>query len=378
VAPPFSRDPTAEALSRYRVALLSGASTEELARLAQGLDPELVAAERWSLTVGRQARPRPDPQFVRRFRRELVQAAAAPGATPPTLTPSLSPQASLDDRRAAPVSREEPARLRPRWGWGQLAAAAVLIFLLVGAILLLRYVAIGRPPTQLAVVGEPTSERLVDATVEGAPNMQTPLAVERWRFQPGGTLSIPAVDGPQWIVAETGPIVATVDGGGQTLAADQSLVIPAGHSLALRNSGLAETDLLRGVATTGFALEEYDRALVRKETALDTAAHESLPPGRSHIVFDRLTIPPGTVLMTEAATGQDWFAVSSGRLGLTLIGDALPRGWTSGQEHELPVGEPVPLLVPGTHITLHNLGEDPLVVLRLGVTPEPASPTATG
>ena len=82
------------------------------------------------------------------------------------------------------------------------------------------------------------------------------------------------------------------------------------------------------MAAQGFSLEEYDRGLVTKENALDTQAHESLPPGTSlRVVFDRLSIPPGKTMRAEAATGQDWFAIVTGQLGLTLIGDALPQGW---------------------------------------------------
>jgi quercetin dioxygenase-like cupin family protein len=384
VAPPSSRDPTAEALSRYREALLVGAPAEELSRLAAGLDPGLVATVRWSFTAGRHARPQPDPQFVCDLRRELVQAASASGVTPPSLVVSPQrPPVSLDERgtalsaRSAPEEPSPPLVWRPRWNWGQMAAAAVLVFILIGAVLLVRSIGVGRPPTELATTGAPTIETLVDATVNGAADSSTPLAVERWRFQPGATLSIPALDGPQWIVAETGPIVATVDGAGETLAPGKSRVIPAGHTLALRNAGLAETAVLRGVANIGFALEDYDRALVRKETALDTAAHEALPPGPSHIIFDRLTIPPGTTLMTEAATGQDWFSVSNGQLGLTLIGDALPAGWTSGRERELQPGEDVPRLNPGTHMTLHNTGDDPLELFRLRVSPLPVTGSPT-
>ena len=66
-------DPEAEALSRYREALAAGATEGELARGEAGLDPDLAATVRWSMTRGRQERPQPDPAFVRDLRRELVQ-----------------------------------------------------------------------------------------------------------------------------------------------------------------------------------------------------------------------------------------------------------------------------------------------------------------
>jgi hypothetical protein len=130
------------------------------------------------------------------------------------------------------------------------------------------------------------------------------------------------------------------------------------------------------VAAASFSLEDYDRAVISKESALDTEAHEALPPGQSHIVFDRLTIPPGTLMTAEAATGQDWFDIVTGQLGLTLIGDVLPQGWESGRERELTADDTVPILVPGTRVTMRNVGDDPLVLLRLRVSSLPAGAAA--
>ena len=106
----------------------------------------------------------------------------------------------------------------------------------------------------------------------------------------------------------------------------------------IRNSGDGAASALRGVAAAGFALEEYDRTAITKATALDTKAHESLPPGPSRIVFERLTLVAGTTLLLEPASGQDWLAVASGTLGLTLLGDGLPLGWESGRSGRSPPG----------------------------------------
>ena len=146
----------------------------------------------------------------------------------------------------------------------------------------------------------------------------------------------------------------------------------------MRNAGLTEGAIYRGVAATGFSLEEYDRGQITPEVALDTDATEALPPGTSRIIFDRLSIPSGTTMQADAATGQDWFAIVSGQLGLTLIGDVLPQGWTSGRERELSLDDPIPVLVPGTHITMRGLGNDPLFILRLRVQPEANEGTESG
>ena len=271
--------------------------------------------------------------------------------------------------------------MRPQWGWRQFAAVAALLLVVLGSVVAVRIATFQRPETQLGATGEPTTETFIDATVTGDPETWTPLTVEHWRFQEGESpLSIPPLDGPQWVVADGGRMVATVDGEARMLAPGEGLVVPAGQALTLHNPGLGETSAYRGVAAAGFSLEDYDRAVIAKETALDTEAHEALPPGTSRVVFDRLTIPPGTLMTAEAATGQDWFEIDTGQLGLTLISDALPPGWESGRERELSPEDPVPILVPGTSVTMRNVGDDPLVLLRLrvssldGSAAEPASP----
>jgi hypothetical protein len=377
--PTFRREPTpADALSRYRNALVQGAPPEELARLAEPVDPEILETLHWTRQAGQRAQEAPDPRFAKRLESELLQGFAT--TTRPPLA-SLPASHTLPHTAPGTGQMHDPARVPPatqrRWTWRPLAVAAVLVALLAGSIAALRVVRFDPAETQLGAVGEPTTETFVDATLTGAAETWTPLTVEHWRFQEGESpLSIPPLDGPQWIVADGGGIVVTVDGEGRTLAPGESLVVPAGQALTLHNPGLGETSVYRGVAAAGFSFEDYDRAVISKETALNTAAHEALPPGQSHIVFDRLSIPPGTLITAEAATGQDWFDIVTGQLGLTLIGDVVPQGWESGRERELAADDPVPILVPGTSVTMRNVGDDPLVLLRLRVSPLSDDPSA--
>lgn len=372
---PIRRAGDAEALSRYREALVAGAPETELDRLAEGLDPDLVATVRWSMMRARQVRPHPDPVFVRDLRRELVQAATVSGVTPPALHPGPREVPPTPPERAH--SAPPTPVMRPSWDWRQLIAAAAVLLLLASGVVVVRNSATERPPTVFVAPGAPETVTFIDDIVEGAPAGYTPLTLERWSFQPEGMLTIPALDGPQWVVAETGMVVATVDGEERSLPLGQSLVLPAEQVLTLRNPGLTTVAVLRGVANAGFALEEYDRAAVSKANALSTEAHPSLPPGLSRIVFDRLTVPPGTKVWADAATGQDWFQIDGGVLGLTLAGDALPQGWTSNQERELVAGEVVPRLAPGTRLTMRSIGEDALVLLRLRVESPTGGDAAT-
>jgi hypothetical protein len=366
--------PPAEALSRYRNALVEGATPEELARLAAPLDPKLLETLHWTWQAGQRAQEMPDPRFAKRLERDLLQAF------PRSVAAQGSPASVSGGRPASPgpVKRPTPSTVvRPPWGWRQAAAVAALLLVVLGSVLAIRLVRFEPIETQLAATGEPTMETFIDATVTGAAETWTPLTIEHWRFAEGESpLTIPPLEGPQWIVADGGGIVATIDGETRTLAPGEGVTIPAGQTLALHNPGLGETSAYRGVAAASFSLEDYDRAVISKESALDTEAHEALPPGQSHIVFDRLTIPPGTLMTAEAATGQDWFDIVTGQLGLTLIGDVLPQGWESGRERELTADDSLPILVPGTRVTMRNVGDDPLVLLRLRVSSLPAGAAA--
>jgi hypothetical protein len=250
-----------------------------------------------------------------------------------------------------------------------MSAAAAVIIVVTGLAAML-FSSTKRAATVLDAPGRPAVDILVDATVESTAAGWTPLSVERWVFQPGSaTLTIPPLDGPQWIVAEAAGFVATVGGESQELTPSEGLVIAAGREVVLRNAGTGEATVLRGVAAARFSLETYDRSAIQMEVALDTEGHEALPSGTSRIVFERLTLQAGTSLLLEPATGQDWVGVAGGRLGLTLIGDALPGSWESGREREFLAADRLPALVPGTRATLRSLGEEPLVLLRLRLMP---------
>jgi hypothetical protein len=158
-------------------------------------------------------------------------------------------------------------------------------------------------------------------------------------------------------------------------------VVEAGRELVVGNAGAGVATLLRVEAASGFALPEYDRRAISQQTALDTESTEALPAGSSRVVFERLTLPPGTALPPMTAQEKDWFGVVAGRLGLTLDDARLPAGWRSGVERELGPADQMPRLVPGTRMVLRNIGDEPVVLLRLTVLPlegsvTPGSPSA--
>jgi hypothetical protein len=358
-----------EQFARYWDALAVGATDEP-----DPGDPTLAA------TVSRlhalDNLPDIDPSFQRRLEAILlgtnVAADRLPSTTPlPVGNHDL--HTSLNGRAVAQPwwvrAPGSPGPIRRGWSLAQLATAALLLTLL-GSLIASRYATVQRPTTYIEAVGKTEVDTLVDATLEGNPATSIPLAVERWTITPGSaTVTVPPLDGPQWVVAESGPLTATIDGERHDLAPGAGLVVPAGQALVLGNAGQKEATALRGVATTRFVLEDYDRAVIHKSPALQTRAHPALPAGVSHLLFERLTLPPGASLRIEPVSGRDWVGIVSGQLGLTLGGDALPTGWQSGREQEIGAGELLPGMAVDTNVSLRNIGEEPLVLLRLRLTP---------
>jgi hypothetical protein len=75
-----------------------------------------------------------------------------------------------------------------------------------------------------------------------------------------------------------------------------------------------------------------------------------------------------------------WFEVGEGTLGLTLEGDELPVGWTPKEEQMVLVGS-LTLSTPieaGTHMTLRNAGDEPLVFYRMTLAPSDAGTSGAG
>jgi hypothetical protein len=349
-------------------ALTRGKSTPS----RSGHADQIAAARRLRALDASQGAP---PGLADRIWDELMNQAGLPGA--PTLPPAGSASRPALNGKSAPhpwrAAAKAPVDLDSRrWTIGQFAAAAILVLTLVASVIALRATT---PETSLTLVEapqKPAVETFLDTTIESAAEVWLPMSVERWTFQPGSaTLTIPPLDGPQWIAADGGDLVATVAGEERNLAAGNGLVVTAGQDLALRNPGQGAVAALRGVAGMTFSLEEYDRGAIAMEVVLDTESHEALPPGASRVVLERLTLEPGASLAMEPRAGQDLIDVVSGLLGLTLVGDGLPQGWRSGREREVGPPDLLPAMVPGTRVTVSNIGEEPLVLLRLRVLPLP-------
>jgi hypothetical protein len=335
------------------------------------LDPVLLAAAARLRAMDRAQRP--DPRLADHIWAELMNDAGLSGA--PSL-PSVATSAPIPlNGRSAPrpwraTTADSIGRARRRLPLSALAVAAVLVLVLTAGLLALRFAAPEQNRNVLDAAHRPAVETLVDAAVDNPAPSWTPLTVQRWIFPPGdAALVVPPLDGPQWIVAEGRGLVVTIGGNELRLTPGAGIVVSAGQQLALRNDSENEAAVLRGVAASRFVLEDYDQTRITKQTALDSEAHEALPPGSSRLVFERLTLLTGTALVLEPANGQDWLDVTAGTLGLTMTGDGLPLNWQSGREREVQADERLPALRPGTRATLRNIGDEPLVLLRLRVLP---------
>jgi hypothetical protein len=333
-------------------------------------DPTLLPAVARLRALDRAQRA--DPRLAERIWTELMNEAGVTGANPLPQVAHITPVSRNGRAAPSPWRSGGGDAIKPvvrRLPLAQLAAAAVLLLTLVASLLVLR-IAAPRPTATLDAADAPTVQTLVDTVVDNPAVEWTPLTVERWTFQPGGgALTIPPLTGPQWIVAEGSGLVVAVGGVERELVADAGLVVPPGQELVMWNTGSGASSALRGFAEARFVFEEYDQSVITRQTALDTEAHEALPPGASRVVFERLTLFAGTTLVLEPATGQDWLSVASGELGVTLLGNGLPLNWQSGREREIADDELLPALVPGTKVALHNIGDESLVLLHLRVLP---------
>jgi mannose-6-phosphate isomerase-like protein (cupin superfamily) len=223
----------------------------------------------------------------------------------------------------------------------------------------------------------PATGTLIDASVDDLLAGHTLLLVERWRFRPGPTSgSLPPADGPTLLAVETGTLAVTVDGSQRTLGAGEPIVVPAGLGITMHNPGSTDTFVyIVSLALwtdihgqSDLALFDYDQTLITVELLIG-ASTDALPGGPAQIVLERHTLPPGATLTPFEATGLDWLGVGAGSLGLTLAGERLPFRWQPGEEQKILVGQPLPIITPGTMMTLRNAGDDPLVCYRLIITP---------
>ena len=248
-------------------------------------------------------------------------------------------------------------------------------------------------PTATFSGTEPTTETLLDETVDGLPTGFAMVAVERWTVRPGAQgLTVPAIDGRVFMIPESGQIAATQAGiKHQHVVGEPFTLADPHHQVDLHACGpedaVAWVVSLHGGADDPFPHDHgpHTRAVFIKY------ATEALPRGSGRLILERLTLPPESALSPFEIRPLMWFGIGAGAVWVTLEGQT-PSWWESGQERVVRAGhawpyipDPMvnPLMAGGTRMTLRNASAvTTLVLYRLTLSPTagdtPAAGTALG
>lgn len=191
----YRRPSDQDQFGRYWDALVRGASPDELERLAQSLDPDVIALVAQTRALRQELRPQ--PAFTNQLERDLMQAfALAQPGTIPLRTPQSQPQ---PPNGLVPPWRSLPSPIprRKRWLLAQAAIALLLIVAVIGAY----FSFVQREDRATApIVATPTADATPAADwpmYRGKPARTGAMAgpgpdglpVELWRFEAQGPAS---------------------------------------------------------------------------------------------------------------------------------------------------------------------------------------------
>jgi hypothetical protein len=346
------------------------------------LDPDLAALIRRLHALPDV--PPPDPIFARRLRESLMHATTTP-------LPLTDPRTSLgrNGQSTPPVRRPILSALPVspvHWAPARLVTALLVILVLIGSVL-----AVGRgwpepqddtPLLLPAMSGTPAAEIVVtetlfDAAVDGLPTAWGEVVLIRWTLRPSNQpLIFPPTNGAQVFLVESGEVTVTESGGEHPLAAGEVYVVTdPEQEVTFRHGGPEEATLLRGMVVTSWMTASADRLATSTEFLVEYSS-STLPGGSGRLVAERLTLPPGSALPPQEAGPFVWMEVGEGTLGLTLEGEDLPPGWTTGEEQAARFSLGLPPIPAGTRMTLRNAGDDPLVLYRMTLAPDAAEAAA--
>lgn len=382
--------PGPDHLNRYWIALLQGAPPEELARLAEPLDPAMVETIR-RMRAGRTG-PRPNPAFARRLERDLVGTFTTP-ARLGTVPLRLAPRRPVNGRteavpprtRWAPTSRWSHRRART---WVTCAA----ILLVVGAGYLAVRANVPEPPRRLPAADGPTAtpgpagivERaLVEFPVpeDALPNGDTtsaslahiviPVGV-RSTWEPTccpGLLVEYVVAGEYAVRAGASILVWRGYGTTETIPAGTEVVLGPGDGLFSRNETAVEganvgahpVDLLSWIAIENPDGIYGGHQLPGWEVGRhDVTGTQAIPPNPATIRLRRIDLAPGAVVPAQP--------------GIVPLAISLP---TTGAGTPTDVA---PSFGKGNTRTIVNAGSGPLTVYALTLEPAlgPVGPSTAG
>jgi quercetin dioxygenase-like cupin family protein len=346
------------------------------ADVAGDLDPADTATIRY--LHAHDDRTGPNPVFRRHLREELMHAPAIPVSSQPSrllVSNGRASQPRWDAPQALPAANR-------RWTVAPLATAALLVLTLVGGFLvsgtgrsgrqalapLLLPAISGTPTATLQAEGsEPVAETLLDTTFADLPDGSSSVLLEPWTFKPGAdALVMPPFAAPRAVIAGEGSFEIRLDGEEHSLQPGESLVVPAGQELVVRNATQSQATLLHVGVMSEYPPVQFDTAFITYRYAIATSG--KMPAGATRMVLERLTMAPGSSLPPFTLAENQWVGVGEGTVRVTLAGDRLPLYWESGEEREF-ARDYFPAIAAGTDVTLRNAGDDQLVLYRLTFTP---------
>jgi hypothetical protein len=322
-----------------------------------------------------------DPTFVRTLREDLMSDFSLTAGTSvedlivPNGHVAVLPRPTPWLPAAGPRSRH--------WSLGQLAKAAIILLTLISSVVAFGPGLLSRQEQQPAflpainatpeAIEGVSTETLLDTTISALPTGKNLVIFKRLILQPSPkSLTVLPLTGPVFMTVASGELTATTDGTEHRLA--------AGDRFSPEDPE-QETDLRATGTEAAVVYLVYFQHGPDLPFPRDVAIHDLqvLVGGRTdegvacpcRLVLEQVTVLPGAALPPQVADPLTWFAFEQGEVGLTGEGDRLPYPLKSEKERTFHVGEYVPIdrMRPGTVMTLRNVGDDPLILDRLTLTP---------
>jgi hypothetical protein len=276
-----------------------------------------------------------------------------------------------------------------------LATAALVLLVLAGSMFALgsqRSLNTGWAPMLPALSSTPTAdsevvtETLISTSFDSLPNGPATIAAYFVDLQPGVSASMGNQVGTMAYYVDRGTVRVVHDDLEQVLHAGERWSAPVRDFSSFENVGdedatIVEVDVLDTIASS--SADAYTEGVfsdpIGGSSSFVIEAATDLPGGPGEVTLQRLTVPPGGTLAPYIQTELDWIGIAEGRVGVTLVGEQrLPFRWDSGEERTYGVSPSLPVIAPGTEITLRNAEDTPLVIYHLTIEPSEATGSPDG
>jgi mannose-6-phosphate isomerase-like protein (cupin superfamily) len=329
--------------------------------------------------------PEPDPVFVARLARDLAAATYLQSSNVRTSLGGAAPSPNgTVSTHALPPLASPPTIPSSRRALTPLLSAALLVLTLVAGFVALGWRTERPTPPAVPAPASWSNTLVLRAGLSAMPTREVSVRIDRWTFPVSAEAwqsTAPSL--PELLYVEAGSLVATVDakatlaratsvkrgavsvpiGNDIPLRRGDVLAIPAGASFALRADGENAPMLLVVVFQGSPGEEEPVAAPVGITTQrLGSGTLSGLPTESSLVILRRLEVGPQTAIPEETTAGPELLVVESGSVRLRTV--------PNGPEVIRAVDDEASAAVPGgSRLSLRNVGDEPLSLLRLMVIP---------